>query len=437
MTEGVQSLDEAVMAPVAKASRRWKPRHRSQDRLTRRFAGAYDRFRMTTALSPLPDPPRLLLGPGPSLMHPRIAAALASPLIGHLDPLFLRIMDETQGLLRELFRTSNRLTIPMSATGSGGMETCLVNLVEPGDRVVVGVCGAFGARIADGARRLGAEVFIEEAPWGTPVDPERFVAEIGARRPALAALVHAETSTGVLQLLDGIPAAVRGANALLMVDCVTSLGGVPVDADGWPADAIYSGTQKCLSCPPGLSPATFGERALAKMRGRRTPVTSWYFDLSMLEKYWGTDRVYHHTAPISMVLALREALSLVFEEGLAARFARHARHRDALVQGLAVLGLEPLVAPAHRLPMLTSVRVPEGVDDGAVRRRLLGTHGIEIGGGLGPLAGKVWRIGLMGHSSRPENIVRVLSALGECLRQIGRRCDPHEAVEAAESSLRS
>ena len=392
---------------------------------------------MTSQLTPLPDPPRLLLGPGPSLMHPRIAAALGSPLLGHLDPLFLRIMDETQGMLRDLFRTSNRLTIPMSATGSGGMETCLVNLVEPGDRVVVGACGAFGGRIADGARRLGAEVFPVEATWGTPVDPERFVAEIRSRRPALAAIVHAETSTGVLQPLDGIPEAVRAADALLMVDCVTSLGGLPVEADGWPADAIFSGSQKCLSCPPGLSPATFGERALAKIRARRTPVTSWYFDLSMLEKYWGTDRVYHHTAPISMVLALREALALVFEEGLAARFERHARHRDALIEGLAALDLAPLVAPAHRLPMLTSVRVPEGMDDGAVRRRLLGTHGIEIGGGLGPLAGKVWRIGLMGYSSRPENITRFLSALGECLGAAGHRCDPREAVGAAEGRLRS
>jgi len=368
-------------------------------------------------------------------MHPRIAAALASPLIGHLDPLFLKIMDETQAMLRDLFRTTNRLTIPMSATGSGGMETCLVNLVEPGDRVVVGVCGAFGGRIAEGARRLGAEVTIVEAPWGKPVDPARFIAEIGARRPAIATLVHAETSTGVLQPLEGIPRAARDAGALLMVDCVTSLGGVPVDADGWPADAIFSGSQKCLSCPPGLSPATFGERALAKIRARRTPVTSWYFDLSMIEKYWGTDRVYHHTAPISMVLALREALALVFEEGLEARFARHARHRDALVEGLQKLGLSMLVEPEHRLPMLTSVCVPDGVDDAAVRRRLLTTHGIEIGGGLGPLAGKVWRIGLMGHSSRPENIVRALSALGECLDEAGHRCDVRAAVAAADEQL--
>jgi alanine-glyoxylate transaminase/serine-glyoxylate transaminase/serine-pyruvate transaminase len=390
---------------------------------------------MKPDLTPLPDPPRLLLGPGPSTMHPRIAAALAMPLVGHLDPIFLKIMDETQGLLRSLMRTANRLTIPMSATGSGGMETCLMNLVEIGDRVVVGACGAFGARIADGARRLGAEVSVVDAPWGTPVDPSRFIAEIEARRPALVAIVHAETSTGVLQPLDGIPAAAHRMGALLMVDCVTSLGGVPVEADGWPADAIFSGSQKCLSCPPGLSPATFGERALAKMRARRTPVPSWYFDLSMIEKYWGTDRVYHHTAPISMVVALREALALVFEEGLEARFARHARHRDALVRGLEALGLAMLVAPEYRLPMLTSVRVPEGVDDGAVRRRLLTTHGIEIGGGLGPLAAKVWRIGLMGYSSRPENVVRALGALGECLVEAGHRCDPRAGADAAEGIL--
>jgi len=392
---------------------------------------------MKIDLTPLPDPPRLLLGPGPSPMHPRIAAALAAPLVGHLDPLFLKIMDETQSLLRSLMQTTNRLTLPMSATGSGGMETCLVNLVESGDRVVVGACGAFGARIAEGARRLGAEVFVVEAPWGTPVDPARFAAEIDARRPALAAIVHAETSTGVLQPLDGIPQAARRADALLMVDCVTSLGGLPVDADGWPADAIFSGSQKCLSCPPGLSPATFGERALAKLRARRTPVTSWYFDLSMIEKYWGTDRVYHHTAPVSMVVALREALAIVFEEGLEARFARHRRNRDALVGGLEALGLAPLVAPEHRLPMLTSVLVPAGVDDAAVRRRLLGTHSIEIGGGLGPLAGKVWRIGLMGHGSSPENVRRVLLALGECLVEAGHRCDPSAGAEAAEPVLRA
>src|SRR4029453_17521144 len=237
--------------------------------------------------------------------------------------------------------------------------------------------------------------------------------------------------------IDGLPEAARRADALLMVDCVTSLGGVPVDADGWPADAIFSGSQKCLSCPPGLSPATFGERALAKIRARKTPVTSWYFDLSLLEKYWGTDRVYHHTAPISMVVALREALALAFEEGLPARFARHARPRDALVEGVAALGLTLLVAPEHRLPMLTSVRVPDNVDDGAVRRRLLATHAIEIGGGLGPLAGKVWRIGLMGHSSRPENVLRVLSALAECLQGGGHRCDPRSGGRAAEDILRA
>ena len=384
-----------------------------------------------------PYPKRTLLGPGPSEMPPRIAAALSRPLIGHLDPAFLRIMDETQENLRRLFRTRNRLTLPMSATGSGGMETCLVNLVEPGDRVVVGVHGAFGARIADGARRLGAEVHPVESPWGTPVDPARMCAAIRDRRPALVAIVHAETSTGVLQPIEEIARAAREAEALFMVDCVTSLGGVPVEADGWPADALFSGSQKCLSCPPGLSPATFGDRALAKLRARRTPVPSWYFDLGMIEKYWGSDRVYHHTAPISMVLALHEALLMVFEEGMEARFARHARHRDALVAGLEALGLSLLVAREFRLPMLTSVLVPDGVNDAKVRRALLDEDGIEIGAGLGPLAGKVWRIGLMGHSSRPENIEAVLSAMGRHLTACGHRCDAAAAVDAARELLRT
>lgn len=387
------------------------------------------------ALTPLPKKSRMLLGPGPSEMSPRVAAALASPLVGHLDPIFLKVMDETQELLRRLFRTSNRLTLPMSATGSGGMETCLVNLVEPGDRVVVGVHGAFGARIAEGARRLGAEVFTVEAPWGTPVDPALMIAKVRERAPSLVAIVHAETSTGVLQPVAEIARAAREANALFMVDCVTSLGGVLVDADGWPADALFSGSQKCLSCPPGLSPATFGPRALEKLQARRHPVPSWYFDLGLIEKYWGTDRVYHHTAPISMVVALREALTIAFEEGLDARYIRHLLHRDALVAGLGALGLAPLVAKEYRLPMLTSVLVPETVKEAEVRRALLDGDGIEIGAGLGPLAGRVWRIGLMGHSSRPENVVAVLDALGRRLEERGYSCSPIEAVAAAKSVL--
>ena len=392
---------------------------------------------MAEILTPLPARPRILLGPGPSEMSPRVAAALASPLVGHLDPVFLRIMDETQGLLRRLFRTENRLTLPMSATGSGGMETCLVNLLEPGDRAVIGVHGVFGGRIAEGARRLGAEVFTIEAPWGSPLDPARVIGTIRERRPVLVAVVHAETSTGVLQPLGEIAAACRNEGSLFLVDCVTSLGGFPVEADGWPADALFSGSQKCLSCPPGLSPATFGERALARIRSRRAPIPSWYFDLSLIQRYWGTDRVYHHTAPISMVVALRESLAMVFEEGLEARFARHARNAGALVAGLEALGLALLVPAPCRLPMLTSVLIPAGVDDAAVRRRLLDEHGIEIGGGLGPLAGKIWRIGLMGHSSCPENVRAVLSALGRCLETSGHRCDPRAGIGEADARLRA
>ena len=386
----------------------------------------------------MPEKPRILLGPGPSEMHPRVAAALAAPLLGHMDPVFLRIMDETQEMLRRLFGTSNRLTLPMSATGSGGMETCLVNLVEPGDRMVVGVHGVFGGRIADGARRLGASVLTVEAPWGTALDPALVSAAIREHRPALAAVVHAETSTGVLlpdATMREIGAAVRETGGLFLVDCVTSLGGTPVEPEQWPADACFSGSQKCLSCPPGLSPVTFNDRALGKARARRTPVSSWYFDLGMLEKYWGSDRVYHHTAPVSMIFAMREALEMAFEEGFPARFLRHARNRDALVAGLEALGLTLLVQKPHRLPMLTSIRIPQGVEDRPIRGRLLDEDGIEIGGGLGPLAGKIWRIGLMGYGSRPENIFALLDALARHLGAAGHACDPAEARRSAEAVL--
>jgi alanine-glyoxylate transaminase/serine-glyoxylate transaminase/serine-pyruvate transaminase len=369
-----------------------------------------------------PPPRRLLLGPGPSDVHPRVLAAMAEPLIGHLDPAFIALMEETKRLLRAVFQTENPLTIPISGTGSAGLEACVVNLVEPGDEVVIGVNGVFGTRLADVAARAGATVLKAEAPWGESVPDDVLAAALArARRPKLVVLVHAETSTGVWQPLEGASRLAHERGALFVVDCVTSLGGCPVEIDRLGIDAAYSGTQKCLSCPPGLSPVTFGAAAVAALRARTRPVQSWYLDLTMLEKYWGEERVYHHTAPISMNYALYEALRLVLEEGLEARFRRHRRNHEALVAGLEALGLAMAVAPGERLWMLNSVRVPEGADDAALRRALLDEEGIEIGGGLGPLKGKVWRIGLMGESSREVNVRRLLDALERLLPRHGAR----------------
>jgi alanine-glyoxylate transaminase/serine-glyoxylate transaminase/serine-pyruvate transaminase len=378
---------------------------------------------------------RILLGPGPSEVHPRVLRAMATPLVGHLDPDFVSLMEDVKQLLRDTFRTRNRLTLPLSATGSAGMEAVLVNLLEPGDGAVICVNGVFGGRMAEIARRAGAEVTTVEVPWGEVFDPDRVRGALDfvgrAAKPRLVAVVHAETSTGARQPLEEIGRIAHDRDALFVVDAVTSLGGCPLEIDGWQIDACYSGTQKCLSCPPGLSPVTFGERALARLRARSHPVQSWYLDLSLIEQYWGESRVYHHTAPVSMVYALYEALRLVHEEGLDRRFARHALNHRALVAGLEALGLEMAVAPAHRLPMLNSVRVPGGVDEAAVRRELLGRHGIEVGAGLGPWKGRVWRIGLMGESSTPANVLMVLLALGEAL---GREVTG-DALAAAERVL--
>jgi alanine-glyoxylate transaminase/serine-glyoxylate transaminase/serine-pyruvate transaminase len=364
-----------------------------------------------------PLPRRLLLGPGPSDVHPDVLAALSQPLVGHLDPAFLALVEALQGRLRRLFGTRNRLTIPLSATGSGGMEACFANLVEPGDRVLVGVAGVFGERMCDVAARHGGDVVRIDAEWGAVLDPGAMAAAIDRTRPAVVAFVHAETSTGAWQPVEEIADAARRAGALVVLDCVTSLAGVPVTIDAWGIDAAYSGTQKCLSCPPGLAPATFSERALERVASRRRPVASWYFDLELLGGYFGERRVYHHTAPISAIFALAAALERVEAEGLPARFERHRHAAEHLLAGLAPLGFRPLVAAPHRLPMLTTVRLPDRVaDEAALRRRLLDDHGIEVGGGLGKLAGRVWRIGLMGENARVEVVDRLLDALAAELR---------------------
>ena len=366
--------------------------------------------------APKANPPiRTLLGPGPSPVSPRVLAALALPVVGHLDPKFLEIMDQSMAMLREVFQTKNRLALPMSGTGSAGMETCFVNLVESGDAVLVGVNGVFGTRMVDVAQRCGAQVDTVEAEWGTALDAQKFKDALGKKQYKVAAVVHAETSTGVLQPLDDIAEMVRESGALLMVDTVTSLGGAPVRVDELGIDACYSGTQKCLGCPPGLSPVTFSERAVEVIRKRKTKVQSWYLDLSMIEKYWSSERIYHHTAPISMNYALHEALRIVLEEGLEKAWQRHRQVHETFVREMRKLELEPAVAESIRAPMINTVKVPEGVDDPKVRQRLYDDFDIEIGAGLGPLKGKIWRVGLMGHGARVENIEILVKALKQLI----------------------
>jgi len=355
------------------------------------------------------------MGPGPSDVPPRVLAAMAQPTIGHLDPAFMLLMNEICDQLRAVFRTSNPLTLPMSGTGSAGMETLFANLVEPGDKALVCVNGVFGARMADVAERCGAEVHRIEKPWGQIFSREEILAAIDRVRPQVVSIVHAETSTGAHQPIDGLGAAVRERGALLLVDCVTSLGGCPVEVDAWQIDAAYSGTQKCLSCPPGLSPVTLSPRAVERLERRKLKVQSWYLDLTMVRKYWGADRVYHHTAPINMLYGLHEALRAVLEEGLTARWKRHHAMHNLLRSGLAELGIRYLSQEGHHLPMLNAVAIPAGLEDGAARTRLLEDYGIEIGAGLGDFKGKAWRIGLMGHSATRRNVALLLSALKEML----------------------
>jgi alanine-glyoxylate transaminase/serine-glyoxylate transaminase/serine-pyruvate transaminase len=384
------------------------------------------------------DPgPRLLLGPGPSDCHPRVLTAMATPVVGHLDPYFLQVMNETQEMLRQVYQTQNHLTFPISATGMAGMETCVVNLLEPGDRAVVCVNGFFGQRMAEVAGRTGAHVTVLERPWGEVFDLKQIRETLGKAKPKLLAIVQAETSTGAWQPLDGLGALCREHDTLLVVDAVTALGCIPVAADANQLDAVYSCSQKGLSCPPGLSPITFGPRAVEALNRRKAKVQSWYLDLSLLQRYWGEDRVYHHTAPITMIYALREGLRLVLEEGLEARFARHRKNHLALKAGLEALGLTYAAAAGHLLPQLNAVRIPAGVDDLVVRKRLLSEFGIEVGAGLGDFKGKVWRIGLMGFNSRPAVVLQFLGALEQCLLAQGVKFASGSGVAAANAVYQS
>jgi alanine-glyoxylate transaminase/serine-glyoxylate transaminase/serine-pyruvate transaminase len=392
---------------------------------------------MAEATFPALNPPRrILMGPGPSDTHPRVLAALGAPTVGHLDPYFLQVMSQTQVMLRRVFQTANELTLAVSGTGSAGMETCVVNLIEPGDKMLVCVNGVFGGRMAEVATRAGAAVTTIERPFGEVFAADPVAEAVRKLGPKVVGIVHAETSTGALQPLEEISKVVHDAGALLLVDTVTSLGGVPVEVDRWQLDAVYSGTQKCLSCPPGLAPVTFSPRAVEAIDRRKTKVASWYLDMTLVRNYWGQDRAYHHTAPINMNYALHEALAVVLEEGLEPRFRRHDLNHQAFRAGIMAMGLSYAVAESHQLPMLNAVTIPAGVDDALVRQQLLNEFGIEIGGGLGPMKGKTWRIGLMGETSHERNVLLLLAALERCLGDQGCPSPAGAGVAAANAFYR-
>lgn len=357
-------------------------------------------------------PQRYLHGPGPSPVSPSVLEALGKPCIGHMDPAFMGIMNEVRELLQQVFQTANSMTLACSGTGSAGAEMLMDNLVEPGDSCLIGINGVFGARLTDKAKRAGGEVHNLNAPWGSIIDVDEVLEQVERLAPKIVVLVHAETSTGVLQPIDQIADSVHRKGGLMVLDCVTSLGGAPVKIDEWGIDAAYSGTQKCISCPPGLSPVTLSERAMHKVENRTSPVHSWYLDLNLVGNYWTGSRAYHHTAPINMNYALHEALSLILAEGLDACFQRHRTVHDKLRQGLEQRGFQYGSDPLHTLPMLNLVRIPEEVsDEAALRRQLLDEYKLEIGSGLGEMAGKCWRIGIMGHGAREENVDMILRAL--------------------------
>lgn len=374
---------------------------------------------------------RTLMGPGPSNVDPRVLKAMATPLVGHLDPDFLEIMDETMDMLRRLFQTKSTLTIPVSGTGSSGMEASLCNVIEEGDDVLVCVNGVFGQRMSDIVERCRGKLTAVEADWGRIIPPEKVKSAIEKVNPKVVAIVHAETSTGVLQPLEKIGKMVREHSALFLVDTVTSLAGTPVKVDEWNIDVCYSGTQKCLSCPPGLSPITFNDRAMKVIRNRKHKVQSWYLDMNMIERYWGEERVYHHTAPVSMIYAFHEALRVIHEERLEKRFQRHSTNGAAMSAGLKAMGLKLLAQEGYHTPMLTTVGIPDGVADKSVRKKLLERYSIELGGGLGDFKGKAWRVGLMGYSSTKRNVLSLLSALESILAEEGYDIERGSGVDSA------
>ncbi|HEY5604549.1 MAG TPA: alanine--glyoxylate aminotransferase family protein [Gammaproteobacteria bacterium] len=390
------------------------------------------------AIKSFVPPVRTLMGPGPSDVHPRVLSAMARPTIGHLDPAFIGMMDEMKELLQYAFRTKNQLTIPVSAPGSSGMETCFVNLVEPGDKVIVCQNGVFGGRMKENVERVGATAVMVEDSWGAAVDPNKLHDALKAHPDAkVVAFVHAETSTGACSDARLLCEIAREHGCLTIVDAVTSLGGSPLEVDAWGIDAIYSGTQKCLSCTPGLSPVSFSDRAVETIKNRKTKVQSWFMDLNLVMGYWGgaSKRAYHHTAPINALYGLHEALVMLQEEGLENSWARHKRNHEILRAGVEAMGMEFIVKQQERLPQLNAVTIPKGVDEALVRKRLLDEFNLEIGAGLGALAGKVWRIGLMGYASRPGNILLCLGALDAILTDMGAAIGSGQAVKAANAVM--
>ena len=380
-------------------------------------------------------PQRKLMGPGPLEIHPRVYQALTSPVIGYLDPAYLKILDQVGDQLRKVFQTRNRVTHAVPGTGTSGMEACVANLIEPGDKILVCVHGYFGDRLRQMVERQRAQLTLLEEEWGKPIDPQRVEAAFKAQSYKVITLVHAETSTGVLQPMDDIVKLADEHGVMILLDTVTSLGGVEVKMDEWGLDAAYSCSQKCIGCPPGLAPISFSDRAIEAVRNRKQPVTSWYLDITLLEKYWGSDRIYHHTSSSTLNYALLEALRLIEEEGLQNRFERHLENHRALVAGVEAMGLKMHVSPEHRLPTLNTIRIPEGVDDVKARGYLLETFNLEIGGGLGALKGKVWRVGLMGYSSSAENVLFFLSAISRALAIQGHETDLAAGIDAAMSEL--
>lgn len=377
-------------------------------------------------------PPRILLGPGPSIANPRVLKAMTTPMLGYLDADFVDVMDDTVALIQQVYGTQNSLTFPVSGTGTAGMETALTNIIEPGDSVIVGINGYFGGRIADIAERCGAHVTPVHAEWGNIIEPEQIAEACSKVTPKLVAVVHGETSTGILQPLEQIIDIAREKDALFLADCVTSLGGQPVDLDERGIDIAYSCTQKCLAGPPGLSPISFSDRAVEVIQNRKTKIQSFYLDATLLAEYWlGNSRKYHHTVSMSMIYALREALRVVMEEGVSPRYQRHERNAKALIAGAEAIGLQPAATENHRAPMLTTLLIPNGIDDVTIRKRLIQDYGIEIGGGLGIFAGKAWRIGLMGDAANEQNVLLVLNAIETLLIEFGYKVDTGTAVSAA------
>ena len=377
-------------------------------------------------------PPRILLGPGPTIANPRVLKAMTTPMLGYLDADFVDIMNDTVALLRQVFDTQNSLTFPVSGTGTSGMETALINVIEPGNHVIVGINGYFGERIAEIAERCGGVVTPVHGDWGDIIEPDKIAEACNKVSPKLVAIVHGETSTGILQPLEEIIEIAHQNDALFLADCVTSLGGQPVSLDARGIDIAYSCTQKCLAGPPGLSPISFSDRAVEVIRNRKTKIQSFYMDVTLLEEYWmGDSRKYHHTLSMTLVYALREALRIVVEEGESARYERHEHNARALIAGAEAIGLEPAAAENHRLPMLTTLRIPDGVDDATVRKRLIQDYNIEIGGGLGIFAGKAWRIGLMGDAANEQYVLLVLNAIEKLLGELGHSVEPGTAVRAA------